>query len=132
MNKFKITTVNKGGVVEEVIEYGGRTFVKPGFSGQAVGWVRERFMDTENRLIHILLITPEDWNLWYTLKFSESDLTGIGYPDIGAPLYFFIFEKRWHKPKNLPYKIIEGFYCHEYLAKRELPDFMREKDCLIP
>ncbi|MDD2361687.1 MAG: hypothetical protein PHH84_01820 [Oscillospiraceae bacterium] len=89
MNEFKIVKTETGGVVEEVIEYDGRIFVKPWFSGQTVGWVRGRFGDIKNNCIHILLVTPEEWNLWYTLKFSEADRLGIGYPDIGAPLYFF-------------------------------------------
>ncbi len=132
MNKFKVTTAITNGIVKEAIEYDGRTFVKPWFTGQAIGWVRERFGDWKNRCIHILLITPEDWNLWYTLKFSEADRLGIGSPDIGAPLCFLTFEKRWHKPENLSYKIAEGCYCDEYLAKFDPPDFMKEKDCLIP
>lgn len=131
MQKFKITTVNNNGNTQDAIEYDGRIFVKPWFSGQAVGWVRERFEDWEKGLLHILLVTTEEWNLWYTLKFSEADRMGIGCPDIGAPLYFLCFEKRWHKPENLPYGIAEGWYCDEYLAKFDLPDFMKEKDCLI-
>ena len=132
MNKFKVSTTNINGITEEVIEFGGRTFVKPWFTGQAVGWVLERFADIKNRCTHILLVTPEGWNLWCTLKFSESDRMGIGYPNIGAPLYFLIIEKRWHKPKNLPYTVEEGFYCDEYLARFDPPDFIKERDCLIP
>ena len=120
------------GQYEETIVFDGRAFVKPPFTGQAVGWVRERYADMENKLIHILLVTPEDEYLWYTLKFSESECLGIGYPDIGAPLYFLTYEKRWHKPKNLSYVIMEGSKCDAYLAAFEPPYFMKDDDCLIP
>ena len=130
--KFKMTTVMIFGGEYEAIEFDGRTFVKPGFSGQAVGWVRERYVDYEKGLLHILLVTPDYWDWWYTLKFSEANRFGIGYPDIGASLYFCIYQKQWHKPENLPYTIEEGFYCDEYLSKYSLPYFMKKEECLTP
>jgi hypothetical protein len=48
MNEFNYTAVNFNGETQEAIEYDGRTFIRPWFTGQAVGWVRERFADWEN------------------------------------------------------------------------------------
>ena len=132
MNEFNYITVTIKGDTQDAMEYDGRTFVRPWFDGQAVGWVRERFADWDKRCIHILLVTPEGWNLWYTLKFSELDRMGIGCPSIGAPLYFLTMQKQWHKPETLPYTIEEGWYCDEYLAGFDLPYFMEKKLCLIP
>jgi len=127
MKKFKITTAITNGKAGEAIEYDGKIFVKPWFSGQAAGWVRERFADKENRKVHILLVTFDRWYLWYTLNFSEAERLGIGYPKIGAPLYFLIYEKRWHKPENLPYTVGDAYYCAEYLADVEPPDFVKKR-----
>jgi hypothetical protein len=126
MEKFNYTTVDFSGETHEAIEYDGRNFIRPWFDGQAVGWVRERFEDWSKQIVDILLVTPEDWNLWYTLKFSESDRLDIGRPVIGDPLYFLTMQKRWHKPENLPYTITEGSHCDEYLAKYKLPYFMQK------
>lgn len=108
------------------IEFDGNTYVPPFFTGQAVGWARKVFIDQETNRVNILLITPEDWHLWYEISMSQLKRMEMDVPEIGAPLYFLTLQKRWHKDGNLHYTIDEGWYCDEYLRSYGTPEFMKE------
>ena len=111
---------------DKTIQFDGSTYVQPFFTGQAVGWVRNVFVDPATRCVNILLVTPEDWHLWYEISMGQLRRFGADAPEIGTPMYFLTYQKKRCKEGSLPYTIDECSYCWEYMASYSPPDFMEK------
>lgn len=115
-----------GGNDDQTIQFDGSTYVRPFFTGQSVGWVRNVFVDSVTGRVNIFLITPEDWHLWYEISMRQLRRFRVDVPEIGTPMYFLTYQKKRYKEGNLPYTIGECCYCFDYLKAYDPPDFTRK------
>lgn len=102
-------TVKKSidGNIHRVITYNGEQFAEPYFTGQELGWIKEVLWEWKTHTFNCLIVAVSGSKLWLTVSLRDANKVLEGDLKKGAPIYFCIIQKEWHKAYALPYWIHE-------------------------
>ena len=106
-----------------VLTYNGEEFAEPYFTGQELGWVKYVLWEWKSKSFSYLIVTPTNHNIWLTVSMSEANKFEVGTPLIGAPSYFCIIQKVWHKAHTCRYTLYELWYEPNALSGYKKPEW---------
>ena len=122
LEKMITTKETVEGNICRVLTFNEEQYIEPCFTGQEIGWVKTVLWEWRTRSFQYLVITPHNKKIWLTVSLADARKFDMGVPISGAPIYFCLYQKRWHKPSTLRYRIHEIWYAPEELEGYRKPE----------